>query len=1134
MKKSISLKTAITFLILLLCGTSVFSQTKTRFELEPGEAPPEWFFEEHSNYNYVKEVFLKYYGTNKAEWPEVIRVSDRIFMQYKEFAALQKKPDDFWNNTYLFFCNELKYDKLKKLEGRREVDYLDIFNTHHNRYRNYYQLLNDYYNENMGSWGSYKNRPVFKMDESVKNSYYDAEKEDGILPFIFYIYTKECPPGLLPWYFEEVFPVIDALYRQDTKEGLIHILNSSVKHLNKLIDNYELSKALVFRDCLHKFITFYRAELISIPSIIANRTIGYKEIEAAQKIKQILRRKFMLEMEDLSTDLSHSIKVIDTKKMGRLNFPKLMEKDLGKDVIANGHLILDKEFIKEFGNKIENEEEVKPEHKLQFRANIELFEKNSESRLENLKKEIKNASLYKRVGQTLFYTSKETGLSKFTVFNENTFHSMTIELNLNKDYHQVWIRCYRRSWHISLPENISRKILQRYIDFAVESVSEVLNQKPVPIKIDGVDFKKPEIKYYAIKAESSSNEIKIDGKSVVEINARLYSYLADEESSSSPVSGKPLNFEIISTESLKPGKLSATSATTNKEGEISFNYIAPDQATIEELQPSNRISTSIKIKNDEFGVEDIIYISFISDQGSIWVEPAPGIHSNTGYVPPDKRYPALISANFFDTDQEPLINTEVVFTITEKNPVGKLRNDNGTEGTQIKAKTDQQGIASVQYFYAAKEQPKTKITETVEAKTAKMSIPLRAFVTTGFNIVIDDAASGYESSKEVNAGEEIPLKITVKDDWNEDLDMNEMLTYWGLGGNSGENKLFVKLEIEKQGYVPKYLTDFLASKNYQEPLYEELLYPKNIGGYKNLLYLSESSLKKRGFPIVRPLFSGINNYEIRVFLTDEKGKVVFESPSPRRYSFLSIPTDVPADAIAIWMASNPLGPHTPVSRFARLLLSTVTIGDVGFGGILSLADAASAINSGDAQALTEIFISEIKGQLFDDWSEIKYAKEFLPEYNLLAVVEEYTSYAASFINPDVEDQEIISQMEGKIFSAISEKLLESGKRLIVLTGKGKQKLFMKEPPKEKSGLARVLKENIKINMSGVDPKTKDLIDKIAGKIKKPGNEIPAKEGKFTNAGDLKTISLKNGNISVYIVPDDAEITSEEASEVKIF
>lgn len=637
----------------------------------------------------------------------------------------------------------------------------------------------------------------------------------------------------------------------------------------------------------------------------------------------------------------------------------------------------------------------------------------------------------------------------------------------------------------------------------------------------------------ALKVTPSKIEIKPDGQSTAEISAVLYEYIPDDNSFSKPLSGKTLTFKIQEMDGVKPGTLSSATAVTDVNGVAKVVYTAPTAQLLEKMQAFNRISTAVTVKNVEAKVEDLAYINFLTDNGKMWAEPGMHLLSDTAFVPPDRRYPAMITANFLDDNLEPISNTEVVFSIKESNPVGMLRNSQGREGKTITTKTDASGVASVYYYYAAASAPQKPITETIEAKTKNMVIPFKAYVTTGLNIVLENAESGYEGSKDVNANEEVPLKITVKDEWNPNMDLEKILSYWGVGNGSGDKHLNVKLEIKKQGFVPNYMLDLMGEQNYPEPLYEELLIPKNLKGAKNLLYITEYSLKKKGYPVVKPKFSGNNNYEIKVSLVDEKGVTVFESSHPRAVAYISIPTGIAADAFSIWFASNPLGPHTENARFFRMVLGTVTFGKLGgFGSIISLVDAAYAINKGDAEALANIMISEIKGAIISDKKEkAGLTGELFAEYEKMSIMEQYVSYAVN----SGSDKGLIAQMEGKIISGIAYAGFGAKREMVVLKGNGSQKLFAEGVVKPQSKLSKTIKDNIKITGIKVDKKTSDFFKKISDKKSSASRVlIPVREGAFFHDKDLDVYSLKNGSVTIYSIPATMKVTSENTVEMKTY
>jgi len=639
---------------------------------------------------------------------------------------------------------------------------------------------------------------------------------------------------------------------------------------------------------------------------------------------------------------------------------------------------------------------------------------------------------------------------------------------------------------------------------------------------------------YALKITSSPDPVKPDGQSTVKISGILYSYTPDDNNSSKALPGKTLTFEIQSLDKIKPGTLSSTSSVTDADGTVTLTYTTPTVETLEKMEPMNRSGIAVKIRNDELNAEDLAYITFRSDKGKMWVEPGMSILSDTGFVPPDKRYPALISANFYEGNLEPIANSEVTFSIKENNPVGMLRSSDGSVGKQITLKTDASGAASVQYYYAASNPPEKPITETIEAKTTNMSAPFKAYVSTGFNLVIDDAKSGYESSKEINAGEEIPLHITVRDQWHPNHDLGYMMNYWGDGNLTGNSKLFVKLEIEKQGFVPSYVSDLLEKKFYPEPLYTEVLsiLPLTEIKVKNLLFIPKWSLKNYGYPQVKPLFSGINNYEIRVTMVDEKGVPVFESQHPRRSAFVSIPTGLPASTFRIYFLSNPLGPHTEMARFGRLILNTISFGELGgLGAILSIADAATAINTGDAEALANVMLSAVKEKVLGDaGKKAGITGERFATYNNMSMAEQYVSYALTTHS----DKGLIAQMENKILSGIAGAGSGDDKQMVVLKGDGNQKLIVEAGQKPESKASKTLKDNFKISIKGFDKKTTEFLEKFKKKDNNKGEEIPFAEGKYTYDEKLNTVSLKNGNVSIYVIPIRLKVMSENTLEMKTY
>lgn len=1097
----------------------------------------EQFFNGEPSYNIVKEAFVKQYGSEKSGWPIFIIETEKLNKQFLEFNSQQKNPNT--PNFALFFNNCMAL-------GTDETNRYSFEANHKNSHRSYYSIFRYLYG-GLTDWDAIRKS---ENPAPVPKTYFLAAQSEGVLPVILFKYASMCPQRMLDWYFREIFPVIDLLYRQQSREELLKVLESIGNHINKLTANNDFCKAEIWYKSVNKFVNYYRLEnlLPKVPSdffwlknYLAN---VHKEKERAVKeFDKVFSHRVRNDLSDYFINLIYPYKGVDYKTIGKLIFPQTPEQP-GKNIYPQdyrskfvvGKIEFDKDFLKEYFKK--REEVLLPE----LNENQLIFETST------IKSEhsafLKSAKIFKETKKTLFMHHSESNIQNnnidatgafiagdqewFIAYEDLSSSSLTI---IYKSPHLNYcsLRTSMYGEHIPIPTQDKKYLKERLNHFFTQSAEEVLNKLPIPPQIYGMVYENSDNPKYALKVTSSAKEVKPDGKATVTVSAQLYSYIETLENSGKPIQNKVISAEIIKSDEITPGLLSSFSSETDVNGKVNFIYTAPTIETLDKMKPHNRIGAAVKLMCKELGVEDVAYLKFLSDNGKIWADPGFGVLPDTAFIPPDKRYPALISANFFDDNMEPLANAEVFFSISGDNPSGLLRNKQGSEGKQISAITDVNGLASVHYYYSKTDPPSTRLTETVEARSQNMSTPFRAYVTVGFNVIIDNAISGYEGKGEVNAGENIPLKINLKDEWNPGADLEGLMSYWGAEESSGVHKLFVKLEIEKQGLVPGYMMDMIGEKSYPEPSFKELLWPKSFPGEKNLLYIPHYSVNKEGLPFVRPLFSGTNNYEIRIALVDENGVDIFKRAHPRRSALISVPTGIPAESFMVWFASNPLGPHTPLSRFARLLLSTVSLGKYGgFGAILSLADAAFAINSGNTEELVTIMLSEIKGKYSGEVADKGgLSGELINLYDNIAITEQYVSFGIT----SYADLNLVSQMESRILTEVARAGINSAQsiKMVVLVGEGSQKLFMEHKPESKQS-------NFKISITGIDKKTSDFFEKLGGKANEKGKyiEIPVAEGKFTHDEQLNTYSLKNGNVSVYILPGGTVTTSENAVSTKVF
>jgi formylglycine-generating enzyme len=595
-------------------------------------------------------------------------------------------------------------------------------------------------------------------------------------------------------------------------------------------------------------------------------------------------------------------------------------------------------------------------------------------------------------------------------------------------------------------------------------------------------------KNIAIKASSSPRDVLPDGKSQVEISAVLYEYIPYSKEPGRPLPGEVLHFSIQESGGVKAGSLSSATALTDAKGVARVMFTAPDNALLGQLQQWARNSTSVKVRSEAHKQEDIAYIGFRSDRSKVFAEPAPGIVSEHCIVPPDRRFPAVIRAYVEDPDMNPLPYTEVLFSIREDNPAGMLRDAGGHEGTQLRVLTDAGGWAAVQYYYAAFGPPPEARTETIEISTKNMSTPMEARVSTGLNLIFESLENAYEGKGIINAGEQIPLRVKIKDAWHPGLNLEEILSFWGPGGVAGEEMLFAKLEVEPLSSVPVYLLDQLKLEQYPGQGFSENMRIRSFKdkGQMNMLWMPDYGLHDyQGYPRIRPMTAGTHYYTAILSLVDDKGQEVFRSRHPARQAHFNLQTGLAADALQIFFISNPFAPHSPE---ARLLLTTLDL--MGFGTVMSVVNALDAINRGATDELYGLLFSEIKGAMLDKVKEGSAYKEL--------AVDLYTGMAlAEKVGLEIMKDQTgpLASMDAAILARLKETFSMGHRQLLVLYGDGQQRLYTVE-----DGEA--------------------------------GREIAVQEGVYIEDQGGEIISLKNGNVSIFLIPEGMEVSCDENSLIK--
>ncbi len=221
-----------------------------------------------------------------------------------------------------------------------------------------------------------------------------------------------------------------------------------------------------------------------------------------------------------------------------------------------------------------------------------------------------------------------------------------------------------------------------------------------------------------------------------------------------------------------------------------------------------------------------------------------------------------------------------------------------------------------------------------------------------------------------------------------------------------------------------------------------------------------------------------------------------------------------ADWGQIFFVSNPFNIDSKDDQ-----LMSVALNVLGLGSFLSLTDAMYMINTGDVDGLFFTLFSEVKGGLLNK------AKASSAYHDL--TVNLYTGMAiAEKVGLEIlKDQKgPIAEMEEAIFNQLYSVYKWEPGQLVILRGFGDQKLFEEAAPIEKDKDAG--KSNFALAISGSESKPTEE-SQASAKV-----EIPTTEGKYMIDEKRETSSLKNGYMSIYIIPADMKVSSENAIEMK--
>ncbi len=1126
MKSVIKFSSVIFAQFFLLCSIDLLSLPKVQ-DKPDSTVINSSFFELKPTYSQIKTAFLRQFGKDTANWPFFIKRLGSIN------STLQKKYDKskMFQNTRGLFA---ELDNLKLEKGTMYTD------TYLNSLRNYYGI-NDYF---ANYWDNEVKNP---NKDNIERSYFNLGESEGILPNLFYFLmynnvSKDlpavCPTGMLDWYFSEFFPILTHLYAQKEFPETQKVINSIHEYVLKLIEKHYYVKAKIISKTIQSFINYNFLQYVKDQNNILEG-LDWLNYKLAEQTKNQFYKDFNFVFYDKIwskfSGLSHEQPDIikRTKSMKNSIVATLkFERDVSdgtQPALVRCIRIMNMEFAKEY-NQVYNAE---------IKLDQNLVKKAIEALGMRGGKIGPDFMLLNKIGELKFYINrlKEGESQDYYViaFKENS--SLALQNNLSVPKLNNFYLDFMgdlASLRLNIDPDFRKEVQRLTIEAFIEASEEVLGSKRVIPLIYGMEQNDLIVKDYAIKMSATPIEIKPDGKSTAEISAQLYEFYPDVDLPSKPLQGKKLSFKVDRQQGITPGTISDSTATTDADGIARVTLTAPEMEYLSTAKLLVNTST-VTAKSADYNCEEMTFIRFSLGKGRIFAEPSiDGIVSSKAIVPPDNRFPALIRALYEDDNLNPLKNIEVTFSIRNEKDPGLLLDKDGKTGRTLVVKTGNDGYAEINYIYDSNVQPEKPLTVEVEAISKEIPLPLVASVAVGLNIVFESVENAYEGKGQINAGEQIPLRIKIKDAWNPEIDVSEIMSYWGTGGVRGDVMTFAKLEINQLGDVPDYLLDHYKVEKWKiEEPFTEFMRVRSFKdkGALNMLWMPESTLKGyQGYPRVKPTKSGTYYYELKLTLVDSKGNTLFQFNHPAQIACLTLNTGISAETMDLFINLNPFLPHDKRLQLLREILAFKC------GTVVSVLDALDAINRGNTDDLWFLLFGELKSAMLNKVGEKSAdAKLMVDSYSKLTLAEKITQNI-------LQDKEgILAKTDKAVFAQLKRAFSTVGGQVVVLIGEGNQKLFVDKnapansaasKPEEKKGLS-LFKGNVNISLSGISKKTNETLGSIAKAVKGGSDEIPAGDD-FVTDKKLKTSALKRGNVSVYIIPDGMRVRSENASEMKIY
>lgn len=605
--------------------------------------------------------------------------------------------------------------------------------------------------------------------------------------------------------------------------------------------------------------------------------------------------------------------------------------------------------------------------------------------------------------------------------------------------------------------------------------------------------------FYRLDVNAAPSRLRVSANESARITIHATEQPADASEAPHGFPGADVRVRVVEHEGFVAGHVTPAETATGPDGKVEVTYHPP---AAEDL-PEGFDRVELRVTSELLTTEETVYLDFVSDAGRIFVEPHyGGAVSARAVIPADERFPATIEVRIEDDAMQGRAGVPVTLEIEGDAPVGTLRPIGGESGvTSVELVTDADGVARAHYAYTGRKVLEAPITERLVARSPEMKRPLHAEVSIGLDLRIANLEHRLRRGDAVSAGDEVPLRVTIADAFHpEAKQLGRVLNHWGSGGERGDTSLAVRLDISPAGSAPRYLYEKLALASYDNPSFARVMSLRHVPGGNTALWMP-SDAWAAGWPRVKVLFSGANSFVARASLvTGTIAALGLESPEveekwrTNNRAVFTVPTDLPANEFVLFSLQDPFGPHTKEARVFREVLKLM-----GGGAILEVSRVATMVGEGNVEEVGKALVTALAGKHVAAAAAGKLdlpdgGVEFLARYIAL---DEVMGRAQSVIeiekelldDPDATRAMLRSLLDGVGRGAVALPELE-GKKLVTLFGKGEQVLL--------------------------DANGKPLFTAEAGRI--------------VDAADGACTLLREGGVSVWVVPEELEVNAAGADE----